>query len=48
MDAYQRFQLETYGNILPDTTLTPEEELEYWYQEMTRLAEWIEQQNELS
>ena len=49
MTAYELFQLEKYGNILPDTAHTPEEELfESWCEEMTRLAEWIEQQNELS
>ena len=49
MDAYQVFQLERYGNILPDTANIPDDELaENGIEELTRLAEWIEQQNELS
>ena len=49
MTAYEQFQLTKYGNILPDTANIPEDELaENGIEELTRLAEWIEQQNELS
>ena len=49
MTAYELFQLEKYGNILPDTAHTPEDQLaENGIEELTRLAEWIEKQNELS
>ena len=48
MTAYEQFQLTKYGNILPDTAHTPEELAENGIEELTRLAEWIEQQNELN
>ena len=49
MDAYQVFQLERYGNILPDTVNIPDDELaENGIEELNRLAEWIEKMNELN
>ena len=49
MTAYEQFQLTKYGNILPDTAHTPEDQLaENGIEELTRLAEWIERMNELN
>lgn len=40
MSAYEIFQLDRYGNILPDVQGTPEEEYENGLEELDRLAEW--------
>lgn len=48
MTPYEQFQLERYGNILPDQSITPEAELyENGMEELERLSEWIEQMAEL-
>lgn len=44
---YQQWQLEKYGNIIPDINVTPEGDLyESGLEELDRLAEWINAQAE--
>ena len=45
LDNYQRWQLETFGNILP--SVVPESELfESGIDELNRLAEWIDKESD--
>jgi hypothetical protein len=39
---YQQWELERYGNVLPDVSATPEDELyESGIEELDRFAEWM-------
>lgn len=45
---YEHFQLEKYGNIIGDITITPEGDLfESGMEELNRLAEWTNAQSEI-
>lgn len=46
-NAYEQFQLERYGNIIPDFGDTPDDELENGYEELERLANWLAENAEL-
>ncbi len=48
LTPYQEFQLHTYGNILPETKNTKDEDLEEsGLEELNRLAEWTDSLAEL-
>lgn len=43
MSNYEKFQMERYGNILPDVHNTPDDELEEsGLAELDRIAEWMD------
>lgn len=47
LDAYQQWQLEKYGNIVPSVNNTPDDQLEESaFEEMDRMARWTEEQAE--
>lgn len=41
LTPYQLFQLETYGDILPEPIILPDGETEAREEELQRLSEWI-------
>lgn len=48
LSPYHRFQMVHYGNILPETVNTKDENLfESGIEELNRLAEWTEFMNDL-
>lgn len=46
MTNYQQYQLEHYGNILPEPELMPSGQTEAAEEEIRRSAEWVQLQSE--